>query len=62
VRKAASAFPGSVSLCQVDGQRERRRLQCLHVNRKTPDKAHGLLVAKEQIHRQASGVKERIHS
>lgn len=61
-RKAASAFPGWVSLHQVDGGRERRRLQCLHADWKTPNKAHGLLVAKEQIYSQTSEVKERIHS
>lgn len=61
-RKAASAFPGCGALCQVDGRRERKRFQCLHADWETPDKAHGLLLAKEQIYSQASEVKERIHS
>lgn len=43
-------------------RRKRRRLQCLHAHGKTPDKAHGLLVSKEQICSQTSEVKERIHS
>lgn len=42
--------------------RKRRRLQSLHAHGKTPDKAHGSFAAKEQIHCQASEVKERIHS
>lgn len=54
-------FPGCGSLGQVDRGWE-RRLQCLHADWKTPEKAHGLLVAKEQIYSQASEVKERIHS
>lgn len=41
---------------------KRRRLQGPHAHGKIPDKAHVLLVAKEQIHGQASEVKERIHS
>lgn len=54
-------FPGCGSLGQVDRGWE-RRLQCLHADWKAPEKAHGLLVAKEQIYSQASEVKERIHS
>lgn len=56
------AFPGCGSRVRWPGGRERRRLECLHVDWEPPDRAHGLPVAEEQIYSQASEVKERLHS
>lgn len=56
------AFPGCGSHVRWPGGRERRRLECLHVDWEPPDRAHGLPVAEEQIYSQASEVKERLHS